>query len=65
MKAAATPTHIFKSISELMRGLVLSAGTLSVAEIAYTSGFEHPQSFHKLFKRATSFSPLAFRQTFN
>jgi len=43
----------------------LSITTLSVAEIAYQLGFERPQSFNKLFKRKTSISPLAFRQTFN
>jgi len=43
----------------------LSLSTISVAEIAYHLGFEHPQSFNKLFKRKTNLSPLAFRQTFN
>ncbi len=43
----------------------LSTTTLSVSEIAYELGFEHPQSFSKLFKAKTSLSPLAFRQTFN
>ena len=44
---------------------VLSVSNLSVAEIAYQLGFEHPQSFNKLFKRKTNLSPLQFRQTFN
>lgn len=43
----------------------LSVTNLSVAEIAYQLGFEYPQSFNKLFKKKTSLSPLAFRQTFN
>lgn len=43
----------------------LSATALSVSEIAYLLGFEHPQSFSKLFKTKTSLSPLAFRQSFN
>jgi len=43
----------------------LSATRLSVSEIAYELGFEHPQSFSKLFKIKTSVSPLAFRQSFN
>ena len=43
----------------------LSATNLSVSEIAYELGFEHPQSFSKLFKTKTSFSPLAFRRSFN
>ena len=44
---------------------ILSTGNASVAEIAYQLGFEHPQSFNKLFKRKTNVSPLEFRQSFN
>lgn len=43
----------------------LSTTNLSVSEIAYALGFEHPQSFSKLFKLKTSLSPLEFRQSFN
>ena len=43
----------------------LSTTELSVSEIAYELGFEHPQSFSKLFKTKTNISPLAFRQSFN
>jgi len=43
----------------------LSTTTLSVSEIAYTLGFEHPQSFSKLFKTKTNLSPLEFRRSFN
>jgi AraC-like DNA-binding protein len=43
----------------------LSTTDLSVSEIAYELGFEHPQSFSKLFKTKTSLSPLEFRQSFN
>jgi AraC-like DNA-binding protein len=43
----------------------LSTTELSVSEIAYDLGFEHPQSFSKLFKTKTSFSPLEFRRSFN
>lgn len=43
----------------------LSTTGLSISEIAYALGFEHPQSFTKLFKRKTNFSPLAFRESFN
>lgn len=43
----------------------LSTTDLSVNEIAYELGFEHPQSFSKLFKIKTNFSPLEFRQSFN
>ncbi len=43
----------------------LSTTRLSVSEIAYQLGFEHPQSFSKLFKSKTNQSPLDFRQAFN
>ena len=43
----------------------LSTTELSVSEIAYQLGFEHPQSFNKLFKSKTNQSPLDFRQSFN
>ena len=43
----------------------LSTTALSVSEIAYELGFEHPQSFSKLFKTKTKLSPLEFRQSFN
>jgi AraC family transcriptional regulator, transcriptional activator of pobA len=43
----------------------LSTTDLSVSGIAYELGFEHPQSFSKLFKSKTNFSPLEFRQSFN
>ena len=36
-----------------------------VSEIAYELGFEHSQSFSKLFKTKTNFSPLKFRASFN
>jgi AraC family transcriptional regulator, transcriptional activator of pobA len=43
----------------------LSTTNLSVSEIAYELGFEHPQSFSKLFKQKTNQTPLEFRQSFN
>ncbi len=43
----------------------LSTTRLSVSEIAYELGFEHPQSFSKLFKQKTNQTPLEFRQSFN
>lgn len=43
----------------------LSTTSLSVSEIAYELGFEHPQSFSKLFKTKTHLSPLEFRRSFN
>jgi AraC-like DNA-binding protein len=43
----------------------LSTTSLSVSEIAYELGFEHPQSFSKLFKQKTNQSPGEFRKLFN
>jgi len=43
----------------------LSTTDLTVSEIAYELGFEHLQSFSKLFKTKTQLSPLEFRQSFN
>jgi AraC family transcriptional activator of pobA len=41
----------------------LSGTNLSVSEIAYELGFEHPQSFSKLFRKKTNFSPMEFRNS--
>ncbi|MBA4145166.1 MAG: AraC family transcriptional regulator [Cytophaga sp.] len=43
----------------------LSTTRLSVSEVAYALGFEHSQSFSKLFKTKTNLSPLEFRRSFN
>jgi AraC family transcriptional activator of pobA len=43
----------------------LSTTDQSVSEIAYGLGFEHPQSFSRLFKAKTNLSPLDFRASFN
>lgn len=43
----------------------LATTSLSVSQIAYELGFEHPQSFSTLFKAKTTLSPLAYRQSFN
>ncbi|RAW02148.1 helix-turn-helix domain-containing protein [Pseudochryseolinea flava] len=43
----------------------LSTTTLSISEVAYALGFEHPQSFSKLFKMKTNRSPIEFRRSFN
>ena len=43
----------------------LSTTSLTVSEIAYGLGFEHLQSFSKLFKTKTNLSPLEFRASFN
>lgn len=43
----------------------LSGSKLTVNEIAYELGYEHPQSFSKFFKTKTGLTPLQFRQSFN
>ncbi|WBS74133.1 helix-turn-helix transcriptional regulator [Elizabethkingia meningoseptica] len=42
----------------------LTNTNLTVAEIAYELGFEHPQSFSKMFRVRTGLSPLEFRNSF-
>ncbi|WP_073081376.1 helix-turn-helix domain-containing protein [Chitinophaga jiangningensis] len=44
---------------------MLTTTEMSVSEIAYELGFEHLQSFSKLFKMKNNISPLEFRQSFN
>ena len=60
----STQQHIHGKLIEKAKEK-LSVSDLSVAEIAYDLGFEHPQSFSKLFKAKTKFSPLEFRKSFN
>lgn len=43
----------------------LSTTNLSVSEISYELGFEHLQSFSRLFKIKTNLSPKEFRESFN
>jgi len=60
----STQQHIHDKLIEKAKEK-LSTTSLSVSEIAYELGFEHPQSFSKLFKTKTNLSPLEFRQSFN
>jgi AraC-like DNA-binding protein len=60
----STQQHIHDKLIEKAKEK-LSTTELSVSEIAYELGFEHPQSFSKLFKTKTKLSPLAFRHSFN
>jgi AraC family transcriptional activator of pobA len=59
----STQQHIHEKLIEKAKEK-LSTTELSVSEIAYTLGFEHPQSFSKLFKTKTRLSPVEFRQAF-
>jgi AraC family transcriptional regulator, transcriptional activator of pobA len=58
-----TKQHIQNKLIEYAKAR-LSSTQLTVGEIAYELGFEHPQSFSKLFKIKTSLSPLEFRESF-
>jgi AraC-like DNA-binding protein len=59
-----TQQHIHHKLIEKAKEM-LSTSSLSVAEISYALGFEHPQSFNKIFKRKTKMSPVEFRESFN
>jgi len=59
-----TQQHIHDKLIEKAKEK-LSTTDLSISEIAYELGFEHPQSFTKLFKSKTNLSPLKFRASFN
>ncbi|MCE7065241.1 AraC family transcriptional regulator [Dyadobacter sp. CY326] len=59
-----TQQHIHEKLVEKAKEK-LSTTELTVSEVAYELGFEHSQSFNKLFKAKTKQSPLEFRQSFN
>lgn len=56
--------HIHQKLIERSKEL-LSITNLTVSEVAYQLGFEHPQSFSRLFKIKTRVSPVQFKSTFN
>ncbi|MCU0469188.1 MAG: helix-turn-helix transcriptional regulator [Arcicella sp.] len=60
----STQQHIHEKLIEKAKEK-LSTTHSSVSEIAYELGFEHPQSFNKLFKQKTNQTPLEFRASFN
>lgn len=60
----STQQHIHDKLIEKAKEK-LSTTNLSISEIAFELGFEHQQSFSKLFKTKTAISPLEFRQSFN
>lgn len=59
-----TQQHIHSKLIEKAKAK-LSTTDLTVAEIAYELGFEHPQSFNKLFKKKENMTPIEYRQLFN
>lgn len=58
-----TQQHIHEKLIEKAKEK-LSTTNLSVSEIAYELGFEHSQSFSKLFKSKTKQTPIEFRSGF-
>jgi AraC-like DNA-binding protein len=56
--------HIHASLIEKAKIMLVTTDT-NISQIAYQLGFEHPQSFNKLFKSKTELSPNAYRQSFN
>ncbi len=60
----STQQHIHNKLIEKAK-IKLSTTNLSVSEIAFTLGFEHSQSFSKLFKSKTDQTPMEFRSSFN
>jgi len=59
-----TQQHIHEKLIEKAK-VKLSTTELTVSEIAFQLGFEHSQSFSKLFKIKTNISPIEFRSSFN
>jgi AraC family transcriptional activator of pobA len=59
-----TQQHIHMKLIEKAKE-VLTISDLTVGEIAFQLGFEHPQSFSKLFKSKTNLSPQEFRSSYN
>ena len=56
--------HIHQNLIERSKEL-LSSTNSTISEVAYKLGFEHPQSFSRLFKIKTKISPVGFRSAFN
>ncbi|MFD2935102.1 helix-turn-helix domain-containing protein [Spirosoma flavum] len=59
-----TQQHIHAKLLAKAKEKLLTTN-LTVSEIAYELGFEHVQSFSKLFKTKTKLSPMEFRTSFN
>lgn len=64
LSGQSTQQHIHDKLIEKAKEK-LSTTHLSISQIAYTLGFEHSQSFSKLFKSKTNQSPQEFRRSFN
>ncbi|MEM7486657.1 MAG: helix-turn-helix transcriptional regulator [Bacteroidota bacterium] len=60
----STQQHIHDRLIEKAKEK-LAHHEASISEIAFQLGFDYPQSFSKLFKSRTGFTPSEFRQSFN
>jgi len=60
----STQQHIHDKLIDKAKEKLSTTGK-TISEIAFELGFEHLQSFSKLFKLKTKLSPLEFRQSFN
>jgi AraC family transcriptional regulator, transcriptional activator of pobA len=56
--------HIHDKLIEKAKEYLTSTN-LSVSEIAYQLGFQHSQSFNKVFKKKTNLTPIEFKHSFN
>jgi AraC-like DNA-binding protein len=56
--------HIHEKLIEKAKEY-LTTTNFSVSEVAYQLGFEHSQSFSKLFKKKTHTTPLSYKLSFN
>ena len=54
--------HIHQKVVEQAK-ILLSENRLSISEIAFQLGFEHPQSFSKFFRNKTALSPNEYRSS--
>jgi AraC family transcriptional activator of pobA len=59
----STQQHIQDKLIDKAKEKISTTDCLS--QISYDLGFEHPQSFSRLFRTKTGLSPLTFRRTFN
>jgi AraC family transcriptional activator of pobA len=59
-----TQQHIHLKVIQKAKE-ILTSTNFTVSEIAYQLGFEHPQSFSKLFKSKTNLTPIEYRLSYN
>lgn len=68
MLRSLTGLNVQQHIHEKLIGKskeLLSTTTLTISEVAYQLGFEHSQSFSRLFKSKTQMTPVQFKESLN